>query len=1054
MFHLHIDKLKMTILLLNKKELKLMSKKFYLLIIVVFSFTFAQSQNTVKGVVYDENNQTIPGVNISIKGTTIGVVSDIDGKYSIQINKVDSNQLVISFLGFEEQEILVAGRDVINITLKQKSEILDEFVVVGYGQTTLREVTGATAKVRGENVERLNMSRVDQALQGQVAGVSINTNSGSPGGGSSIRIRGLSTFGDNDPLILVDGVVYDSEGLNALNPSDIESINVLKDATAGIYGVRAANGVILVETKKGKKNAKPQLEYSSYYGLQQTAKKLSLLNAREYAIIKNEMFANGGNPVPFTNVELGEGTNWQDTVFQTAPTQNHNLSLSGGTKNTTYSIGGSYYSQDGIVGGKKASFERYNGRMNISTSLSEKMRLTSVFLYTNERRKGLPENGIGSVLYNTINAFPTDPIKTPDGNYSYLEEVSDIINPIAQIANTYNEARVNKFVGKEEIAFDISKELTFTNRLNYNYALVDNKSFGPLVWYGPGKAQNSAINADLDPSLVEIADSVFIERGASIFEQRATYLDLAYEGFLNYDHIFNLVHKFKGTLGGSVFKRKGDVLNGTAYNIPNNEEEYADISANIAPGGFLNNTGSYEFEERLLSIFLRLEYGFKDKYLISGILRRDGSSKFGKNNRFGYFPTVSGAWLISEEDFFNIKPIEFLKLRMSYGISGNDQIANFADRASLNGEGVYVFDDIITTGVAIGRAANPDLKWETTRQYNLGVDMALFNRFNLTANYFIKNTYNLLFQPDVSGIIGSYGPGGSSPIINAGDVSNKGFEFEIGYASDMRNDLRTNVNFNFTTLANKVTSVPAGVDFLPGAYFGVGGNVATRFEEGFPIGYFHGYETDGIFQTQQEIDNAIVIQDGAQPGDFKFVDQNGDGEINFSDDSDKTIIGSPIPDFILGLVFGLDYKGFGLSANLYAALGQEIIRNFERQQPYANQMNYVIGRWTGANSTNMNPLQTTGATRNNVFSDYYVENGSFVRLRNVQLGYTVPKKVAKYFKTESVRIYVSANNWLTFTRYSGYDPDIGATAGTLSAGVDYGFYPQAKTIMGGLTIKL
>lgn len=1054
MFYLHIDKLKMTMLLLNNKKLNLMSKKFCLLIIVVFSFTAAQSQNIVTGIVYDENNQTIPGVNISIKGTTTGVVSDIDGKYSIKINKADSNQLIISFIGFEEQEILVAGRDVINITLKQKSEILDEFVVVGYGQTALREVTGATAKVRGENVERLNMSRVDQALQGQVAGVSINTNSGSPGGGSSIRIRGLSTFGDNDPLILVDGVVYDSEGLNALNPSDIESINVLKDATAGIYGVRAANGVILVETKKGKKNAKPQFEYSSYYGVQQTAKKLSLLNAREYAIIKNEMFANGGNPVPFANVELGEGTNWQDSVFQTAPTQNHNLSLSGGTKNTTYSIGGSYYSQDGIVGGEKASFERYNGRMNISTSLSEKMRLTSVFLYTNERRKGLPENGIGSVLYNTINAFPTDPIKTPDGNYSYLEEVSDIINPIAQIANTYNDARVNKFVGKEEIAFDISKELTFTNRLNYNYAVVDNKSFVPLVWYGPGKAQNSAINADLDPSVVEIADSVFIERGASIFEQRATYLDLAYEGFLNYDHIFNIVHKIKGTLGGSVFKRKGDVLNGTAFNIPNNDVAYADISANIAPGGFLNNTGSYEFEERLLSTFLRLEYGFKDKYLISGILRRDGSSKFGDNNRFGYFPTVSGAWLISEEDFFNIKPIEFMKLRMSYGISGNDQIANFADRASLNGEGVYVFDDIITTGVAIGRAANPDLKWETTRQYNLGVDLALFNRFNLTANYFIKNTYNLLFQPDVSGIIGSYGPGGSSPIINAGDVSNKGFEFEFGYASDMRNDLRTNVNFNFTTLANKVTSVPEGVDFLPGAYFGVGGNVATRFEEGFPIGYFHGYETDGIFQTQEEIDNAIVIQDGAQPGDFKFVDQNGDGEINFSDDSDKTIIGSPIPDFILGLVFGLDYKGFGLSANVYAALGQEIIRNFERQQPYANQMNYVIGRWTGANSTNITPLQTTGSTRNNVFSDYYVENGSFLRLRNVQLGYTVPEKVAKYFKTESLRIYISANNWLTFTRYSGYDPDIGATAGTLSAGVDYGFYPQAKTIMGGLTIKL
>ena len=1025
---------------------------FTIILLFFTSISLAQS-TTITGLVKDENSETLPGVNVLVKGTDAGTITDINGKYSILVEKNDSLVLVFSYVGYQKKEVLIGLRSEINVQLNPTAEALDEYVVVGYGTTSVKELTGATAKVKGENIEKLNLSRMDQALQGQVAGVSINTNSGSPGGSSSIRIRGLSTFGDNDPLILVDGVVYDSEGLNALNPSDIESINVLKDATAGIYGVRAANGVIIVETKKGKKGAAPKFEFSSYYGVQQTSKKLNLLTANEYAVIKNEMFGLGGQALPFANTNLGVGTNWQDSVFQNAPIESYNLSVSGGTKNTSYSIGGSFYAQDGIVGGPKANFQRYNGRVNLSSSLSPKLRLNSVLLFTNEYRTGLPENGIGSVLYNTINAFPNDPIRTPDGNFSYLEEVSDIINPIAQMENTYNYAWVNKFVGKEELSYDFTKDLTFTNRFNYNYAAVDNKTFSPLVWYGPGKYANNAANSDLDPVLVEIADSVFIERGASVFEQRASYIDLSFESFLNYEHTFSEDHKVKATLGSSIFRRKGDVLNGTAYNIPNNSLDYADISANLAPGGFLNNVGSYEFEERLLSTFLRAEYGYKFKYLVSMILRRDGSSKFGENNRYGYFPTVSGAWLFSEEDFYNIKAIDYFKVRMSYGVSGNDQIANFAYRASLNGEGVYVFNDIITSGVALGRAANPDLKWETTNQFNAGVDLTLLKVIDFSANYFIKNTFNLLFQPDVSGLLGSYGPGGSSPFINAGDVSNKGFEFEIGYASNPEKKLGYNVNFNFTTLSNKVTGTPEGVDYLPGAYFSVGGNVATRFEEGYAIGYFHGYQTNGIFQTQEEIDNAAVFQEDAQPGDLIFVDQDGDGIINFNDDSDKTSLGSPIPDITMGFSLGLRFKGFDFSANLYAALGQEIIRNFERQQPYANQLDYVINRWTGPGSTNEHPRLTTEANRNNVFSDYYVENGSFMRLRNVQIGYTLPEKLALKCRTQSLRVYLAANNLFTLTNYQGFDPDIGATAGTLSAGVDYGFYPQARTIMGGIIIK-
>jgi len=1022
-----------------------------LMVLMMMSMVASAQSVTVKGKVTDQDNEPLPFATVSVKSTTQGVLTDIDGIYTITIEKSENTVLLFSYTGYDPREEVVGDRTTIDVQLKSITQ-LDDVIVVGYGSSRTKELTGAASKVDGDNVEKMNLSRMDQALQGQIAGVTINTNSGSPGGSSNIRIRGLSTFGDNDPLILVDGVVYDSEGLNALNPADIKSVNVLKDATAGIYGVRAANGVILIETKNGSLNTDMSISYNGYYGIQQTSKKLDLLNASEYAVIKNEMFAFGGQPLPFANTELGVGTDWQDTIFQDAPVQSHNLSFTGGTENTRYSLGWGYFDQDGIVGGDKSNFERYNARVNLSTDLSNRLTLNSVFLYSRDIRKTLPENGIGSVLYNTINAFPTEPVVTPDGNYSYLEEVSDIINPVAQIENTFNTYIANKFVGKEELAFEINDNFTFTNRFNYNFALVDGKVFSPLVWYGPGKFANTAINEDLESPLVEIADSVFLERGAAVFEERSTYTDINYEGFVNYDKTFSEIHRIKGTAGVSIFQRSGQGLNGTAFNIPNNSEDFADISANTAEGGFLNNVGSFEFMERLASVFLRAEYSYNYKYLFSAIIRRDGSSKFGPNNRYGIFPTASAGWLISEEDFYDFKPIDYLKLRLSYGISGNDQIDNFAYRALLNGEGVYVFDDIITIGTAIGRGSNPDLKWETTRQFNAGLDLTLFNSLDVSTNYFVKNTNDLLFQPDISGILGTYGAGGLPPVVNAGNVSNKGWEVELGYRTNIWSDLTATVNYNFTVINNEVTKVPEGVDFLPGVQFSVGGNIATRFEEGFPIGYFHGFETAGIFQNQDQIDNHPVVQEGAEPGDLIFVDQNGDGVINFSDDSDKTMIGSPIPDFTMGFSLSLEYKAFDVSANIYAAFGQEIIRNFERFQPYANQLGYIIDRWTGEGSTNEHPRLTTESTRNNVFSDYYVENGSFARLRNIQLGYTLPSNVMERIRVDNFRVYIAANNLITITEYQGFDPDLGATS-VLASGVDYGLYPQAKTIMGGINLN-
>ncbi|WMN10872.1 TonB-dependent receptor [Marivirga salinae] len=1023
-----------------------------LFLLVLYSFISIAQDRTVSGTVTDENDQPLPGVNIMIMGTADGTITDVDGNFKLSVNQ--DAVLRFSFIGYNPEEVQVNGRSVIDIQMVPNFEALSEIVVVGYGSTTKKELTGATAQVDGDKIEERNVPRVDQALQGQLAGVNVSTNSGAPGGSSNINIRGISTNGNNSPLIIVDGIIYESDGLNALNPNDIESINVLKDGTAGIYGVRAANGVVIIETKKGKKNTKPSLNFSGYYGVQRTAKKLDLLNATEYATLKNEAFVAGNQTPPFNNTNLGEGTDWQDLVFQDAPIQNYNLSVSGGTEKTTYNIGGSYFGQEGIVGGDKAFFERYNARVNFTTEILPKLKLTNVLLYTNEFSKSIPQGGIGSVLYNATNAYPTEPLRT-DGRYSYLNNVADIINPIAQLENTHNETMVNKLVGKQELTYDITENLSANARIAYTYALVDSKVFNPLVWYGAGKSQNSALNADLDPTTTTIGDPVggiIVERGANVYEERTSYLDYLFEGFVNYKTTIGDLHNIKSTAGLSLNETSFQSLSGTAFNIPNNAVNLADISTNQAVGGYLNQVNSDQNVDRLNSFFLRGEYDYAKRYLFSGIIRRDGSTRFGANNRFGYFGSLSGAWVLSDESFFNVDAIEFAKLRLSHGWSGNDRIDSYVYRANLGGEAQYVFDNTIVNGVAIGIAPNPSLQWESTQQTNIGLDLSLFKSLDIGANYFIKTTDNLLIQAQASAILGTYGAGSFPPFVNAGTVQNKGVELDFNYELRPSDDFSLNINYNFTYLQNEVTSLPAGTDFIPGVGFSVGGNTATRFEAGYPVGYFIGLETDGIWQTEEEIASSSVVQPDAQPGDLRYVDQNGDGVISFGDDTDRTIIGSPNPDFIMGLNLNAKYKGFDLTANITSLIGNEIIRNYERQQPYANQLAYNINRWTGEGSTNEYPRLTTGATRNTEFSDFYVEDGSFARVRNIQIGYNLPKSICENMNMTSMRIYIGSINPFTLTKYMGYDPDISST-NPLARGVDYGQYPQAKSLMGGFNIK-
>lgn len=1021
------------------------------------------AQNLLTGRVTDDKGEGLPGVSIIIKGTNNGVMSDTDGKFTLQDVPAEGT-LVISYIGYVTQEVNIAGRTTINVSLITDIKTLDEMIVVGYGTSTAKELTGSVSVVKGSTLESLNPVRIDQALQGQAAGVQISTASGSPGGALNIRIRGLSTNGNNNPLVLVDGIPYSTDGLNALNPSDVESVNVLKDATAGIYGVRAANGVIIITTKQGRRNSAPSFEFSAYEGVQQTTKKLGLLNAREYAILKNEAFAAGGQTPPFANVNLGAGTDWQDEVFEEkAPLRNYNLNVNGGSEKVNYSIGGSYLDQKGIVGGDKASYRRYNARINLGVDFTPKVKFQNVLLFTSERRKTLPESSIASVLYNAINASPvasvTDPSRDPliKDRYTWLEEVNDVINPVAQIAYTFNETKVNKLVGKPELSYKVNDNFEVTGRVGFDYANVNGKTFNPLVYYGSGKPQNSAMNAYLVPDSVEVGN-VNIPRLNSVNESRTTYIMYNPEIFINYNQNFG-DHKVKGTLGMSAMQEGVESLSGTAFGIDYNSYDFADISA--AEGANpLNNTSSYQDRSRMQSIFLRGEYNFKDKYLASFLVRRDGSSRFGSNNRFGYFPTASAAWIVTEESFFNFDQIEFLKVRASFGISGNDKIggSNFPYRALLGGEAVYPFNNQLATGTAIGLFGNADLKWETTRQTNIGVDLTFFkSKVDVTVDYYVKQTRDLIFQPAISAIVGAYGPGSSPPFVNGGDVKNSGFEFTVTYNDRIGERFNFSVGYNLTTIHNEVTALPKGVDFYEYGSFSVGGGNATRMQVGHPIGSFFGYKTDGVYQSQEEIDSRDVVQSGAHPGDLRFVDVTPDGVINFSNDSDKTFLGSAIPEVIMGINLGASFMGFDLSTTLYASIGNEILRNYERQQPLANLLDYRKDRWTGSGSTNEHPRLTTGLNetdpnKNNVLSDYFVEDGSFLRIKNVQLGYTLPANISERIGATKLRIYIAANNLATFTRYRGYSPDFNSGS-PLDGGVDYGFYPQARTFMAGVNLN-
>lgn len=1010
------------------------SNIFLIAFILISSFCYSQQYDISGTVTEAQTGLGLPGANVSVKNGTQQTTADLDGNFTL--GKVPSGStLVISYVGFVTKEVAITSSQSVNVRLESDQQSLDEVVVIGYGSQKRKEVTGAVGIVSSETLATLKPIKVEQALQGTVAGVNVTSQSGAPGAGLDIRIRGVATNGNNAPTAIIDGYIGD---LSLLNPNDIETITVLKDAQAAIYGTIGANGVILITTKKGKRNSKPVISYNIYTGFQETSRKLPTLNATEYALLINESYANNGNALPFPNVSgFGKGTDWQDEVFgKSVPIVNHDINISGGSDKITYAISGSHLDQEGLVGDEKSGFLRNTARVSLNADITDRLKVNTNVIYTYFDRKTLNENVLGSVLFNALNISPVLKPYDENGNFTLVPDQAvygaEVINPLAQIENTYNSYNYKKLNGTFGLDYKLIEGLTVTSRIGFNTSNSESKNFAKQVDYG-----NKIYDVDR----------------SSVSQGSVNDNSYSFDLFAEYKKTIAESHNFSLTLGNTIYKEWGNGLSATGYDVPYNSWEYADISLTT---GFLGakTVSSYTYDERRLSYFGRLQYDYKGKYLLSAILRRDSSTRFGPANAVAYFPSFTAGWIVSDEGFYGDSNIvNFFKIRASYGTLGNDLIGNNLYRGILNGEATYVFGNAIVNGTAGGAIQNENVKWEEAKKFDVGVDLSLFNdKVSIVADYFVDTRTDLLIPGiPVSGIIGVGAPGASPPTVNAGNVKNYGFEFAIGYKNNLSENFSYDINYNVTFLKNKVTEVNNGTGFYPGGSFGLS-TQPSRMEEGQPMGYFYGYQTAGIFQNQSEVDahpSQAALGAPAQPGDLRFADVNGDGVIN---EKDKTNIGDPIPAATMGFNLTLKYKNFDFSAYTFASIGNDMVRNYERDIVYGNKLNYVLDRWTGEGTSNSVPRATIGATSNKSFSSFYVEDASYVRIQNVQIGYNLAPDLFGESGISKARLYVGVNNLYTFTKYMGYDP--GASSGApIGGGVDYGFYPVPRTFLLGANIN-
>ena len=1029
---------------------------FFLFLLLLISIASVAQNKTVRGKVTGEKGEAISKASVVVKGTKLGTTTNDNGEFSISV-PASAKNLVISSVEFEAKEVAITDGP-LEITLVAAVSKLNEVIVVGYGTQRVTKVSGAISTVKAADIEKLKPVRTEEALQGKASGVTV-IQSGSPGSKPTVLIRGIPSFSGTDPVVIIDGVPQSLTDLNSINPADIESINVLKDAaTTAIYGVKGGNGVILVSTKSGRKNQKTEIAVNSNYGVQEVLTTIGVLNAAEYGAIINEGSTVAGGNIIFPNLkDLGVGTNWQNEIFETAGLQSHNITARGGSEKMSYFLSGGYLKQGGIVGGNdKSNFSRGNFTANLNFDLSSKIKFilntTGVVLNS----KGIQENSFNSVIGSALNYDPTVSIlnTTPNtvGKYGFSKLLlSEIFNPLTKLDNTYNKNVGNKLYGKFEMQYDVIKNLKITSRFGYTKYDGNAKSFAPLVFYGLNNVDNS-MNAN---------GSAVVGQHNSVSHEKTSNFNYTWETFGNYNFKIKDKHNFETVLGFSQAKISGNAAGASRQDVPFNSWEFADFTAAVGNNSATNTNALsgyyYQYFRRNQSFFARVNYDYQDKYLASFTARRDGSYAFGIDNKYANFYSGSLGWVVSKEKFFQSDFIDFLKIRGSYGSIGNENVnpqfvgivtggPSYANPPNSNG---YTFNNVFYPGATVGSAANDALRWEKQVQLNAGFDMTFFKRrFNISADYFQKDVDGLLFTPSASLYLGTV----PIPTANIGSTKSSGIDITLGYTETLSKSFKVNTSLTFTTAKNEVTATNSDgtAKILGGYYFNGQSQSVTVFEKGFTPGYFYGYKTVGLFQTPAEV-AAAPTQGGAQAGDIRFADINGDGKIN---SNDQTKIGDPFPEFTLGWSLNLEYKNFDFNAFTYASVGNDIYTAYERNANYTNKARSVLGRWTGPGTTNdaKTPRYSfTDGNSNIRVSDRYVEDGSFIKIKNLQLGYTFPASATKKILSR-LRIYAQVKNAFVFTKYTGFDPEI--SGGILDSGIDRGAYPQARTFAFGIDIKL
>jgi len=1003
-----------------------------LLLLVFFfllmSVSYAQVRTITGTVSASDTKETLPGTSVLIKGTTTGTVSDINGRYAIKVSQSPA-ALLFSYVGYQSQEVPVGDKLEIDIELQVQKTSLDEVVVIGYGTVRKSDLSGSVGSVKSEDITKITALNPVQSLQGKVAGVQVTSTSGDPGESPVVRIRGVGTFNNSNPIYVVDGIIMDN--ISFLNSADITSMEVLKDASAtAIYGSRGANGVIMVTTKQGKiGQEKTAFSFTGEIGMQNLAKKINLLNGHDFAMISNEI-----KPGSFNNLDAVPNTDWQKLVFRTAPIYNFQLSASGATKSMQYYISGGYFKQEGII--EKSKYERITLQLNNTYLLSPYVKLGNTITLSPYAQRVAP-----NVTYAVYRANPTLSPYYADGSFAAVPGVG---NPLADLAYSNNYNKGIRAVGNLYTEISILKSFTVRSSFGIDAAYNKSENFTPAF---------TVYNEDGTIS----QQQQLLSRLSKGNNDNLTWL---WENTLSYQkeikkHSINAVFGYTmqntsstamGMLGSNILRDDPNFW----YISPINIYDPSNGVNNLDPRVLYDNV-DINLSYSMISYLFRVNYVFNKRYILTATFRSDGSSKFSANNRYANFPSFAAAWNVSQENFMkDVKFMSKLKLRGSWGKLGNDKIAYDRRYAQVQSNIITIFgtNGSSNSGASFGVNGNPDLKWEVTTQTDIGLEIGMFNdRLTGEFDYYHKKTDDILIDLSTPGY---YGNGPYAKVTyNAASVLNRGFEFNLGWR-DKVGKIKYNISVNGTTIHNEVLKIGgnSGVDsVLVGGYL-ANGLPVTRSKVGLPIGAFYGYKTDGIFQSQAELD-AYPHDAQAGVGDLRFVDVNGDGKI---DNRDRTYIGSPIPDFIFGCNFGLEFKGLDFSFNIQGQTGNKIFnaKNFIRPDKYNFEAN-VLNRWTGPGTSTTEPRASFGGYNYNL-SDYFIQDGSFIRLRNIILGYTLPTAWSKKITMQTIRVYVKADNLYTLTKYTGYTPEIGGI-NPISNGIDTGIYPITAVFSVGVNLN-